>query len=279
VNVSGEPVAPERLARTDCAPDVVPSVHVIDADPSPAVVVLVLETEPPPSVTDHATVAPASGVPLRVTTTLSAVGSACPTTAVCASPLAAAFARLRPLFGDVESPPPHAEVLTVMPIPASNSPAANVRVARSSECIMVIVCVGSVVRRCSTHRCVAVPFDPGSRHFFATPDLRFATSTASPALVILTLENRPVPTAGTAAPDFTLPSTAGSDVTLSSFRDKSPVLLAFFPLAFTSTCTAEMCAFTDDYDQFHSMGVEILPYQRRRDGFAQGIQGEARHAR
>jgi peroxiredoxin len=77
--------------------------------------------------------------------------------------------------------------------------------------------------------------------------------------VILTLENHAVPAAGSAAPDFTLPSTAGSDVTLSSFRDKSPVLLAFFPLAFTSTCTAEMCAFTDDYDRFRSTGVEILP--------------------
>ena len=38
---------------------------------------------------------------------------------------------------------------------------------------------------------------------------------------------------GDAAPDFTLPSTAGGSVTLSSFRGKSDVVLAFFPAAFT----------------------------------------------
>jgi peroxiredoxin len=38
---------------------------------------------------------------------------------------------------------------------------------------------------------------------------------------------------GDMAPDFTLPSTGGGSVTLSSFRGKSNVLLAFFPAAFT----------------------------------------------
>ena len=37
------------------------------------------------------------------------------------------------------------------------------------------------------------------------------------------------------------------------------VLLAFFPLAFTSTCTAEMCAFSDDYGQFESSDAVVLP--------------------
>ncbi len=68
-----------------------------------------------------------------------------------------------------------------------------------------------------------------------------------------------VPSIGSEAPDFTLASTSGSDVTLSLFRDRSAVLLAFFPLAFTSTCTAEMCAFTDDYDRFTDQGVAVLP--------------------
>jgi thioredoxin-dependent peroxiredoxin len=35
------------------------------------------------------------------------------------------------------------------------------------------------------------------------------------------------------APDFTLPSTQGGTVTLSSFRGKNVVVLAFFPAAFT----------------------------------------------
>jgi peroxiredoxin len=38
---------------------------------------------------------------------------------------------------------------------------------------------------------------------------------------------------GDMAPDFTLPSTAGGSVTLSSFRGKNNVLLAFFPAAFS----------------------------------------------
>ncbi len=67
------------------------------------------------------------------------------------------------------------------------------------------------------------------------------------------------PRAGAAAPDFTLPSTAGTDVTLSAHRGRTHVLLAFFPLAFTSTCTAENRAFNEDYDQFTRAGVTLLP--------------------
>ena len=39
---------------------------------------------------------------------------------------------------------------------------------------------------------------------------------------------------GDMAPDFTLPSTTGQKVTLSSFRGKNVVVLAFFPAAFTA---------------------------------------------
>jgi len=67
------------------------------------------------------------------------------------------------------------------------------------------------------------------------------------------------PAAGTAAPDFTLDTTSGSPVTLSSFKGKKNVLVAFFPLAFTSTCTAELCAFTDDYAAFTAKDVEVIP--------------------
>lgn len=67
------------------------------------------------------------------------------------------------------------------------------------------------------------------------------------------------PQVGDAAPDFVAPSTSGKDVSLSSFRGKRNVLLAFFPLAFTGTCTKELVCFTEDFDQFARKGVEILP--------------------
>jgi peroxiredoxin len=67
------------------------------------------------------------------------------------------------------------------------------------------------------------------------------------------------PQAGEVAPDFTAASTSGSEVSLSSFRGKRNVLLAFFPLAFTGTCTKELVCFTEDFDQFAGKGVEILP--------------------
>lgn len=73
-----------------------------------------------------------------------------------------------------------------------------------------------------------------------------------------TTTNAPVPSVGQTAPDFTLPSTAGEKITLSALRGK-PVLLAFFPLAFTSTCTAELCEMRDDNDQFATRGVTVLP--------------------
>src|SRR5438046_3895741 len=68
----------------------------------------------------------------------------------------------------------------------------------------------------------------------------------------------PLPTIGSDAADFALPSTAGNEVRLSSLRGKN-VLLAFFPLAFTSVCTAEMCAFSEDYSKFQNANTVVLP--------------------
>ena len=86
--------------------------------------------------------------------------------------------------------------------------------------------------------------------------------------VVMTLSGDPMttstqsphapPALGTVAPDFTLPSTSGERVTLSQLRGK-PVLIAFFPLAFSSTCTAELCEMRDDWDDFQGRGLVVLP--------------------
>jgi peroxiredoxin len=65
-------------------------------------------------------------------------------------------------------------------------------------------------------------------------------------------------TAGTVAPDFSIPGTAGGAVTLSDYRNSKHVLLAFFPAAGTTVCTTEMCAFGEDFDRFSAAEVEVL---------------------
>ena len=82
--------------------------------------------------------------------------------------------------------------------------------------------------------------------------------------------------AGVVAPDFALPSTAGTDVTLSGFRGRKHVLLAFFPLAFTTTCTAENCAFSEDYEAFERAGTIVLPISV--DSVATLKEYKAKHA-
>ena len=76
--------------------------------------------------------------------------------------------------------------------------------------------------------------------------------------VVSTATGSSSPSVGESAPDFTLASTAGEKLTLSSLRGK-PVLLAFFPLAFSSTCTAELCEMRDDHEHFEARGVTVLP--------------------
>ncbi len=63
---------------------------------------------------------------------------------------------------------------------------------------------------------------------------------------------------GDRAPDFTLPSTRGGRVTLSSFAGKNDVLLAFFPQAFTRVCTDEMCSFWSENSRFAQAGARVL---------------------
>ncbi|MDP2386093.1 MAG: redoxin domain-containing protein [Bacteroidota bacterium] len=59
------------------------------------------------------------------------------------------------------------------------------------------------------------------------------------------------------APDFSLFDTEKKKVTLSELKGKN-VLLLFFPLAFTSTCTAELCSMRDNLAFYNSMNAQVL---------------------
>jgi thioredoxin-dependent peroxiredoxin len=62
---------------------------------------------------------------------------------------------------------------------------------------------------------------------------------------------------GKPAPDFTLTSDSGGEVTLSSFRGK-PVVLYFYPKDDTPGCTTQACGIRDVYADFRDRGAEVL---------------------
>lgn len=62
----------------------------------------------------------------------------------------------------------------------------------------------------------------------------------------------------TQAPDFELANQFGEHVRLSDFRGKKPVALVFFPLAFSSTCTGELCELRDNLALFANSDVELI---------------------
>ena len=62
----------------------------------------------------------------------------------------------------------------------------------------------------------------------------------------------------TQAPDFELANQFGEHVRLSDFRGVHPVALVFFPLAFSSTCTTELCELRDNIALFADSNVELL---------------------
>jgi peroxiredoxin Q/BCP len=60
------------------------------------------------------------------------------------------------------------------------------------------------------------------------------------------------------APDFTLPSQMGDDVTLSEFFGKKNVVLYFYPKDETTGCTKEACTFRDNYEELTNLGAEVI---------------------
>jgi glutaredoxin-dependent peroxiredoxin len=63
---------------------------------------------------------------------------------------------------------------------------------------------------------------------------------------------------GTKAPDFTLPNQDREPVKLSEQTKSGPVVLAFFPAAFSGVCTKEMCTFRDTIGELNRMSAKIL---------------------
>lgn len=61
---------------------------------------------------------------------------------------------------------------------------------------------------------------------------------------------------GDKAPDFKLYNTQKREVTISDHKGKNVVLL-FFPLAFTGTCTAELCSVRDNYDIYNQLNAVV----------------------
>ena len=62
---------------------------------------------------------------------------------------------------------------------------------------------------------------------------------------------------GQKAPEFTLYDHERKQRSLKEFTGKN-VVLAFFPGAFTGTCTKEMCALRDQEAQFNSVNAQVL---------------------
>jgi peroxiredoxin len=64
---------------------------------------------------------------------------------------------------------------------------------------------------------------------------------------------------GDEAPDFTAPLANGDveSFTLSDHLEDAPIVLAFFPAAFTSTCTTELCTFRDRMANFEDVGATV----------------------
>jgi peroxiredoxin len=63
---------------------------------------------------------------------------------------------------------------------------------------------------------------------------------------------------GRPAPDFALRDQHGRTVRLSEFAGERPVVLVFYPFAFSGTCTGELCELRDNLDLFEDASVQLM---------------------
>jgi peroxiredoxin len=64
-------------------------------------------------------------------------------------------------------------------------------------------------------------------------------------------------TVGTKAPAFSLVNTEKQKVSLEDFKGQNLVIL-FFPMAFTSTCTAELCSIRDNISIYNGLNTAVV---------------------
>ena len=65
-------------------------------------------------------------------------------------------------------------------------------------------------------------------------------------------------TIGAPAPEFTLRDQDQKEVKLSDFRGKKPVVLVFYPLDWSPTCTKEHACMINDKKQFEDLHAQVL---------------------
>jgi peroxiredoxin len=86
---------------------------------------------------------------------------------------------------------------------------------------------------------------------------------------------------GDTAPDFTAPLVDGDDIgpfSLSDALGDGPVVLAFFPGAFTGVCTDELCTFQDQLAGFEDVGATVYgisvdsPFSQQEFAAQEGLE-------
>ena len=69
-------------------------------------------------------------------------------------------------------------------------------------------------------------------------------------------------TVGQPAPDFKLQSTEGREISLSEFKGKKKVVLAFYPLDFSPVCSVQIPDYDQHHDDFEAAGAVVLGLSR-----------------
>ena len=79
-------------------------------------------------------------------------------------------------------------------------------------------------------------------------------------LLVVGLVSAAIPQVGETAPDFTVKDTGGTTYTLSEMVKKGPVIVAFFPKAFTGGCTRQLTAYTSRYKDIEQAQGQVLAF-------------------